>query len=136
MKTETELMETWCPFVRHTADAIESATNRWGYNEKLQTNPEECRCIGLACSQCVDCGAVVEREDMTGPSGAGQEEILRRQADGWTYQGSRPGKPPYWFRKTDERLVYCGRNTGEALRQEVARTLDCVIDAINRFNPN
>lgn len=127
MKTETELKETWCPFARQgIVEGI--AVNRDCRDEIT----ESCLCIGLACSQCVDGGAVIE----DGP----WEKDKTPEGDGWylkriyTTDNSTAGQR--WLRETGERHAYCGQNTGEAMRQEIIGAVNIIENAINRINPN
>ena len=105
MKTETELKKTWCPYRRGTQFAAERD------------------CIGFACSQCVDCGAVRE----TGPS----EDMNRPDGEGWLLRGAPANK--VWIRDTGEKHAYCGRNVGEALRQELHGMAQSLLNAINNI---
>ncbi len=120
MKTETELKQTWCPYA--------DSRTRWMVETKLRGNfPAETACIGLACSQCVDCGAEVET--------AYSDD--QPEGDGWQQREKGfPVSDRIWVRETGERNVYCGRNTGEALRQEVAGAIRHLMDAIHNININ
>ena len=128
MKTETELKKTWCPMARGLAvvkigDVPITAA---GVNMTEQTGAGELMtlCIGLACSQCVDCGPMVEVNVVPMAETMASQQDSRPEGDGWKLSGTYGvGKPPTtvrWTRETGERHVYCGQNTGEALRQEVA----------------
>ena len=141
MRTETELKQTWCPMARvatyhrdswnaeteHIHDPKSPAVNReTGTIDRTRAEnriPGGCFCIGLACSQCVDCGPVVEIGDRI------PDDILTPDHDpnkpkgkGWKNKQALLGAKRFqrWERETGERHVYCGQNTGEALRQEVA----------------
>ena len=130
MKTETELKQTWCPFARGLAvikqgDIPIAAA---GVNMSEQSGVVMSLCIGLACSQCVDCGPVVETMPAIMSDGTKQK---RPDGDGWRIAGARG---EYWQRETGERHVYCGRNTGEALRQELSGMAQAILDT--PFNQN
>lgn len=137
MKTETELKKTWCPMARNlttvNVGAVPVAATGVNMGKQSGVGDVMSLCIGLACSQCVDCGAVMETEEHRAGT---QKEIKSREADGWIYVPSFAGNARHWRRETGERHVYCGQNTGEAMRQEVASALGHLMDAILRINPN
>lgn len=114
MKTETELKETWCPYV--LASIIQTNGNHAANRYAEGGNHPNANCIGFACSQCVDGGAEVETKPID--QAAKSPEDSRPDGDGWKVKGILK-KDQYWRRKTGERHAYCGRNIGEALRQEL-----------------
>jgi hypothetical protein len=105
MKTETELKGTWCP---------------WMDGRQYLTGSEKgsCACIGLDCSQCVDGGAVYETRDVVEDTDTGK--LRQPDGEGWKMIGGMRSKDHRWQRETGERHAYCGRNIGEALRQELS----------------
>ena len=123
MKTETELKKTRCPFfqVRDDGDGL-----------LIDPSVQYSDCIGLACSQCVDCGPVRvigPAHDITEHKSP-DDDPNKPEGEGWKVE-ERLGHRDRWVRETGDRQVYCGRNTGEALRQEVASAIEHLIGAIN-----
>ena len=120
MKTETELKQTWCPYAE-----VEE--------RDLREDPTLTNCTGLACSQIVDCGPAVEKFDTRDFAEVDEvmtikvAETLRPEGEGWIRSGFT------WTRKTGDRHVYCGRNTGEALRYELGG-LGFALERIGRLN--
>lgn len=134
MRTETELKKTWCPWAR----AIVLGTGDFG-DFQLAINRTDkgggslaALCIGFSCSQCVDCGPKME----LGPAyhsaihKTADDDPDKPKGEGWTVVRSSHGSA-HWTRDTGERHVYCGRNTGEALRHELAGLSDMIFNALN-----
>ena len=130
MRTETELKQTWCPMARNLAvvNVGDVPITAAGVNRGEQSGVGDVMslCIGLACSQCVDCGPVVESINVPMADTMASEQDSRPKGNGWKFEGTfGAGKRPTtvrWIRETGERHVYCGQNAGEALRQETWRS--------------
>lgn len=130
MKTETELRKTWCPFARSSIIYVNGshAANRYAEG----SNHPNAKCIGFACSQCVDCGEVREfgplfnhRKYKT-PG----DDPNKPEGEGWKVMESVT-HADRWVLETGERNAYCGRNVGEALRHELAGLADAIYNAAN-----